>query len=75
MIELVLGLSLAFIMFSLGLSLTVEDFAFAVRKPRALLAGLLCQVVILPFAPLYCFLAISIFFVFLFSNTVSSKIT
>ena len=50
MIELVLGLSLAFIMFSLGLSRTVEDFAFALRQPRALLAGLLCQVVILPFA-------------------------
>ena len=48
MIELVLGLSLAFIMLSLGLSLVPRDFAVAFRQPRALLAGLLCQVLLLP---------------------------
>ena len=48
MIELVLGLSLAFIMFSLGLSLELKDFVVAFRQPRALLAGLLCQVILLP---------------------------
>ena len=48
MIELVLGLSLAFIMFSLGLSLSEKDFAVAFHQPRALFAGLLCQVVLLP---------------------------
>ena len=48
MIELVLGLSLAFIMFSLGLSLSPEDFAVAFRQPKALFAGLLCQVILLP---------------------------
>ncbi len=49
MIELFLGLSLAFIMFSLGLSLDPRDFAVALRQPKALLAGLLCQVIGLPF--------------------------
>ena len=48
MIELVLGLSLAFIMFSLGLSLSFKDFTVAFRQPKVLLAGLLCQVVLLP---------------------------
>lgn len=48
MIELVLGLSLAFIMLSLGLSLEPRDFAVALRQPSALLAGLLCQVILLP---------------------------
>ena len=48
MIELFLGLSLAFIMFSLGLSLEPRDFAVALRQPKALLAGLLCQGIGLP---------------------------
>ena len=58
MIELVLGLSLAFIMFSLGLSLEPRDFAVALRQPKALLAGLLCQVIGLP---LIAFLLIRLF--------------
>jgi BASS family bile acid:Na+ symporter len=44
---------LAFIMFSLGLGLTVEDFVRIVRQPRALLVGVLCHFVLLP---LICFL-------------------
>lgn len=44
---------LAFIMFSLGLGLTVEDFVRIVRQPRALLVGVLCHFVLLP---LVCFL-------------------
>ena len=48
MIELFLALSLAFIMFCLGLSLEPRDFAVALRQPKALLAGLLCQVIGLP---------------------------
>ena len=48
MIELFLALSLAFIMFSLGLSLEPRDFAVALRQPKALLAGLLCQVIGFP---------------------------
>ena len=48
MIELVLGLALAFIMLALGLSLSLGDFVVAFRQPRALVAGLLCQVILLP---------------------------
>jgi BASS family bile acid:Na+ symporter len=44
---------LAFIMFSLGLGLTVEDFLRILRQPRALLVGVLCHFVLLP---LICFL-------------------
>lgn len=58
MIELFLGLSLAIIMFSLGLSLEPRDFAVALRQPKALLAGLLCQVIGLP---LIAFLLIRLF--------------
>ena len=48
MIELVLSVGLAFIMLSLGLSLQLEDFTRAFRQPRALLAGSLAQVIVLP---------------------------
>jgi BASS family bile acid:Na+ symporter len=44
---------LAFIMFSLGLGLTGDDFARIVRQPRALLVGILCHFVLLP---VVCFL-------------------
>ena len=43
---------LAFIMFSLGLGLTVADFRRIVQQPRALLVGVLCHFVLLP---LVCF--------------------
>lgn len=43
-----LPLSLAFIMFSLGLGLTVGDFARVFRRPRAFLAGAVAQLVVLP---------------------------
>ena len=48
MIEVVLAASLAFIMFSLGLSLKPSDFRVAFQQPRALFAGALAQVVVLP---------------------------
>ena len=48
MIELILSIGLAFIMLSLGLSLQAEDFTRAFRQPRALLAGVLAQVIALP---------------------------
>ena len=48
MIELILSVGLAFIMLSLGLSLQPEDFTRAFRQPRALLAGALAQVIVLP---------------------------
>ena len=39
---------LAFIMFSLGLGLTLADFSRIIRQPRALLVGVLCHFVLLP---------------------------
>jgi BASS family bile acid:Na+ symporter len=40
--------ALAFIMFSLGLGLQVDDFRRIVRQPKALLVGVLCHFVALP---------------------------
>ena len=48
-----LPLILAFIMFSLGLGLTVDDFRRIFTQPRALLVGVVCHFVLLPLA---CFL-------------------
>lgn len=48
MIEQLLPLGLGFIMFGLGLGLTLEDFRRAFRQPRALLLGLVAQIVLLP---------------------------
>ena len=47
-----LPIALAIVMLGLGLSLTLADFARVLRFPRAVFAGLLAQVVILP---LVCF--------------------
>lgn len=47
-ISVALPLSLAVIMFSLGLGLTVADFRRVVTAPRAFLVGFAAQVVILP---------------------------
>lgn len=49
---------LAFIMFTLGLGLTLADFVRIVRQPRALLVGVLCHFVLLP---VICFLLIKAF--------------
>lgn len=43
-----LPLALAFIMFSLGLALTLEDFLRVARQPRDFCIGLISQVVLLP---------------------------
>lgn len=48
MIELILTTGLAFIMLSLGISLQPADFTRAFQQPRALLAGALAQVIVLP---------------------------
>ncbi|WP_373990398.1 bile acid:sodium symporter family protein [Duganella sp. BuS-21] len=55
--SVLLPLSLALIMFSLGLGLTPADFARIVRQPRALLVGVLCHFVLLP---LVCFAMIKV---------------
>jgi BASS family bile acid:Na+ symporter len=48
MFTVALPLALAFIIFSLGVSLTPADFGFALRRPHPHLAGVICQVVLLP---------------------------
>ena len=48
MIEVVLAASLAFIMFSLGLSLKPKDFLVAFQEPKNLIAGAIVQVILLP---------------------------
>ena len=48
LINVVLPLSLAFIMFSLGVGLEVADFKRVGTRKRAFFVGLFCQVVLLP---------------------------
>tara|TARA_B100001093_G_C26859659_1_gene1029273 strand:- start:580 stop:1437 length:858 start_codon:yes stop_codon:yes gene_type:complete len=48
LIEAVLAGSLAFIMFSLGLSLKPQDFWVAFQQPKTLIAGALVQLALLP---------------------------
>lgn len=47
-IDVVLPLALAFIMFALGLGLTVADFARVAKRPRDFLVGAVSQIVLLP---------------------------
>ncbi|MBT5956661.1 MAG: bile acid:sodium symporter family protein, partial [Candidatus Marinimicrobia bacterium] len=53
-----LPLSLVFIMFSLGLGLSIEDFKNVIKEPRAFSIGLINQMVLLP---LFAFTIITIF--------------
>lgn len=48
LIDVGLPVALAFIMFSLGLGLTIDDFFRIARQPRDVLVGLFSQVVLLP---------------------------
>ena len=47
-IDVLLPLSLIFIMFTLGLSLTIEDFRIVFRFPKAFAVGIINQMIILP---------------------------
>lgn len=47
-VDLLLPLALAFIMFSLGLTLVVGDFRRVVTQPKAMLIGLLGQMLLVP---------------------------
>ena len=49
-IEVVLPISLAFIMFSLGIGLTLDDFALVFKEPKAFGIGLVNQMIMLPIA-------------------------
>ena len=46
--DIILPISLAFIMFSLGLGLTVADFARVVKAPRDFIIGASAQILLLP---------------------------
>lgn len=50
LIDVALPLSLAFIMFSLGFGLTFADFGRILKMPRAVLAGVGLQVIVVPLA-------------------------
>lgn len=46
--DVFLPAALAFIMFSLGISLTLDDFRRVLKRPGAIAIGLLCQMTLLP---------------------------
>ena len=50
--DVILPLSLAFIMFSLGLGLSLSDFTRVFFKPRDFLIGLIFQIIVLPIVAL-----------------------
>ena len=47
-IDVILPVALAFIMFSLGIGLTVDDFTVIVKEPKAFAIGLTNQMIVLP---------------------------
>ena len=44
----ILAFSLIIIMFGMGLSLSLRDFAAVFLKPKAIIIGLVCQLILLP---------------------------
>ena len=47
-IDIILPLSLIFIMFSLGLGLKVQDFKNIMNNPKAFIIGIVNQMIVLP---------------------------
>jgi BASS family bile acid:Na+ symporter len=47
-VDILLPAALAFIMFALGLTLTIDDFVHVAKRPKAMAAGLFGQVVLVP---------------------------
>ena len=56
-IDIILPLSLVFIMFTLGLGLTVDDFKNILQDPKAFVVGVIIQMILLP---IVAFLIISV---------------
>ena len=52
LVSVVLPLALAFIMFTLGLGLTIEDFRRVLLRPKAFFTGAVSQILIVPFVAL-----------------------
>ena len=46
--EVLLPLALAFVMFGMGLTLTLSDFARLLKAPKAVLTGFIGQIILLP---------------------------
>jgi BASS family bile acid:Na+ symporter len=46
--DVLLPLALAFIMFSLGLGLTIQDFTRVAKQPKDFIVGLISQMILLP---------------------------
>ena len=57
-IDIILPASLIFIMFSLGLGLTTNDFKNVMNHPKAFLIGIINQMLILPLVAFYIFWSI-----------------
>jgi len=57
LVKVVLPIGLAFIMFSLGLGLTLDDFKRVAKRPAAFLTGAISQVVLVPLAA-YCMILV-----------------
>ena len=47
-IDIFLPLSLLFIMFTLGIGLTIQNFKNIIKQPKALVLGLVNQMILLP---------------------------
>ena len=56
--EVLLPLALAFVMFGMGLTLTLADFARLLKAPKAVITGVIGQIILLPM------LALGLCFVF-----------
>ena len=52
-IDIFLPLSLVFIMFTLGLGLTLDDFTNLIYAPRAFFVGMINQMILLPIAAFF----------------------
>ena len=57
--DVVLPLSLAFIMFSLGLALKSSDFTRVIKQPKDFLIGAFSQIIILPLVALIIVMSVS----------------
>ena len=59
-IDIFLPVSLMFIMFTLGIGLTVENFKNIISQPKALILGLVNQMLLLPLIAFFILLIIKL---------------
>lgn len=58
--EVLLPLALAFVMFGMGLTLTLADFARLIKAPKAVITGFIGQIILLPLLALSLCIAFSV---------------